>query len=50
LQIPVSPGRDFRGFVDPPDQLGLSIKAAAVNELARRDRIEQQAGPMASVP
>ena len=42
LQVPVARGRHLGRLPQPADQLLLGVEAAAVDELARGDRIEQQ--------
>src|ERR1700730_43363 len=43
LQIPITPGRHFSALVDEADEFLLGVEAAAVDELARGYRIEQEA-------
>src|SRR5580700_1219946 len=43
LEIPITTGWHFAGLVDETDEFLLGVEAAAVDELARRYRIEQKA-------
>src|ERR1700734_438250 len=49
LQIPITPGRHFPGFMDEADEFLLCVEAAPVDELTRRYRIEQEARHRLSV-
>src|SRR5580704_7937139 len=49
LQIPIAPGWHFAALVDEADEFLLGVEAAAVDELARRYRIEQEARHRLSV-
>jgi hypothetical protein len=42
LKIPITAGWHFPGLVDEADEFVLGVEAAAVDELARRYRIEQE--------